>query len=184
MKRSELTVGEAYYHDGSPDWETGTWRGRRVVVLATEPYERISGPGWRTRQIEPSRDGKGNGVLVETADRSGKTAREVVQLAHLRGPYEQVKATVDAAAKTRQNREGAVKDAAIHRRADEEAAAVAAKARGITAWPAYAPHGPGQVRVDVVTFQAMLAALPEDWTFQAVLAVLPEGWRPETEETR
>lgn len=86
MKRSELQVGAHLYLDRSKDWDTARSygdhvHGSRVEVVAAEGYE----VGY-TGNIRP---GKGSGVLVQHIGRDGTVGRrDVVQLAHLRGPWE------------------------------------------------------------------------------------------------
>lgn len=93
MKRSELTVGAELYYAERYDWGNnhpadGTyagWRLGKATVLAVEPYAHETyGFGRRIRQT-----GRGNGVLVEIAGH-----QRLVQLANLRGPYEQTLAEV------------------------------------------------------------------------------------------
>lgn len=99
MRRGDLVVGESYYHDRSTQWR---WRGGgcRVVVLDTDPW--TEGRDWRH---EPRKTDRGNGVLVdmyyEDAPTRSVDRRCVVQLAHLRGPWEPTRAEVQRRVKER-----------------------------------------------------------------------------------
>lgn len=93
MKRSELTVGAELFYAEPSAWKDnqvpagdGGYRLGKAKVLAIEPYAYNA---WRPRgqEIEPA--SKGSGVLVEIAGH-----RRVVQLGHLRGPWEATLAEV------------------------------------------------------------------------------------------
>lgn len=102
MKRSEIRVGDVLYYAKPSDWDHGYIdpRGARVVVVSDRPHQRSTLYPYQLREISAGtgvlvdfvRDGAQDGPSV-TASRS---PRDVVQLAHLRGPYEQVAAEVEA----------------------------------------------------------------------------------------
>lgn len=92
MKRSELKVGDVLYLAKPRDYRED-YEGTKVTVLATTPHHYRSGyvPTGMSRYQEVN---SGGGVLVEVekpnfrGDGSTSTQKDVVQLAHLRGPYE------------------------------------------------------------------------------------------------
>lgn len=93
MKRSELVVGAELYHAKPRDWANNSTdhRGARVTVVSIAPYTRES-YSWN-KIYETS---KGTGVLVTFFKKDGTPddRQDVVQLAHLRGPYAEVAAQV------------------------------------------------------------------------------------------
>lgn len=93
MKRSDLVVGVHLYYSTHADWKHGSGiRNSHVVVRAVEPYARM---GFNFREVHEVR--KGTGVLVSSVLDDGMVSdhRYVVQLAHLRGPYEAAVALVE-----------------------------------------------------------------------------------------
>jgi hypothetical protein len=97
VKRSEIKVGEAYYYDRSNDWATPRFgAGTRVVVVDDKRY-RANDPLWGRRSQPYSQDPRGTLVLVDIyRDGNDGPSRDVVPLAHLRGPWESTSASVNA----------------------------------------------------------------------------------------
>ena len=156
MKRSELKVGDELYCDSPKNFQDAR-AGRKVTVLAIEPYGRRVGyvPRGESQFIKI---GKGSGVLV--ARGTDQEFRDVVQLGHLHGPYDEVAAEV---AKRRAEREAREQK----ERADRLAArnwAVAlvnrATAMGFTGTSVHGYHGrtPG-VTMGSDTFERLLNAI-------------------------
>lgn len=144
MKRSELKVGEAYYHDRGQKWATGEGyqTGKAVVVSLT--------------------GGRNGGVIVDlTTKRYGggedRTSRTSAALAHLRGPYEQTLAEVTKAVDERTAAYNAAMttERDLQRRA--EAAMQRAKATGIEVETrfGYGSH-PTLIQVSVGEFERLL----------------------------
>lgn len=96
MRRSEIKNGDVLYYDTSRHWQTSDTTGERVVVVDVEARYQSSRANWaQANPIQVSTDPKCQGVLVENP----QGARMVAQPSGLRGPYDQVKAEVDARAK-------------------------------------------------------------------------------------
>ena len=107
MKVKDLVVGQGYYLDSSPQWETYHSHGKKVTVLDTTGWtrNRTFGGGWRTEEPEKieTQSGvvpltrefahRGNGVLVRI-EKSGfqNEHTEVVQASGIRGGYDAIKA--------------------------------------------------------------------------------------------
>jgi hypothetical protein len=131
VKRSEIKVGEAYYYDRSANRETSGYGGAsKAVVVDGERYT-LNRDTWR-RRSEPDyrQDPKGTAVLVDiyyegVAGAVGQIVREAVPSAHLRGPYEETKAAIEAGRAKRRERE----EAASTARKDAHAAAEAIRDR-------------------------------------------------------
>lgn len=101
MKRSELKVGDELYYAKPRDWDHDH-AGNKAVVLAVEPHmarDMHIRRGERFVEID-----KGNGVLVEIHESRFSPRRDVVSLAHLRGPYAAVAAEVKIRAEQRRDR--------------------------------------------------------------------------------
>lgn len=95
MKRSDLKVGDELYYARPGEW-TDLRLGDKVTVVAVEPYQEIRST-WGMRRSEPYKQvPSGNGVLVEGPSWGGDLAKIVVQLGHLRGPYAETAAKVEA----------------------------------------------------------------------------------------
>lgn len=102
MKRSEIHVDDVLYYARPSDWDHGYTdrRGARVVVVSDRPWTRRGQWSYDLTEVA-----KGTGVLVDFV-RDGaqdgpdfaasRSSRDVVQLAHLRGPYDAVAAEVEA----------------------------------------------------------------------------------------
>lgn len=148
MKRSDLTVGAELAHAPSNDWETSPYAIRKVIVADTRPFTELSyRSAYRQRDLPPAAlvalaDGttvpahhfavadKGTGVLVHVTTEFG-TETMLVQLAHLRGAYEQVH---DRIAQAVMDRQAAAKAAAERKAAQVarvQAAAEALKEAGV-----------------------------------------------------
>ena len=91
MKRSELKVGDELYYAAPRNWEAG-YDGKRVTVLATEPYKQ---PDIWSRNGKPFQVSTGAGVYVRIHSKYGDNDT-VVQLGHLRGPWGTISAEVEA----------------------------------------------------------------------------------------
>lgn len=96
MKRSELNVGDELLYSRTNSWQTDDWSAAKAVVVSTEPCERVE--RWRGRGNETYRmHPQGRLVLVDLFyQRSNTPIRQPVSLAHLRGPYEDLKAKIEA----------------------------------------------------------------------------------------
>ncbi len=93
MKRTDLKVGDALYSAKPWQWDHHT--GDKATVVAVEPYK-ANKARWGFRADPYKQVEAGNGVLVEMAGWGGKPEKQVVQLAHLRGPYDEIAAQVAA----------------------------------------------------------------------------------------
>ncbi len=111
MKRAELHVGDELFYATPYNWRQ--FRGTKAVVVAVEPYKA------NTFARNPFLDTtSGPGVLVDLDYHAGPR-RDVVSLAHLRGPYATVEAQMEAA---RERRVAEYRDAADQRAARQDAA--------------------------------------------------------------
>lgn len=121
MKRSEVKAGEAYYYDRSNMWREYTSGGKKAVVVDDERYA-INSNLWRgSREPQYMKDPKGTAVLVDIHWDDGQPAREAVPTAHLRGPWEEAKAEVDALRAARRAEEEAKSEARAAARDEVEA---------------------------------------------------------------
>lgn len=107
MKRSELVVGAELYYARERDWDSPAYsdgRGKKVTVVAIEPWINARQTWDRADRIRQC--DKGNGVLVDGLIGWSETVeRDVVSLAHLRGPYEATAAMVAEWCKLRDAKE-------------------------------------------------------------------------------
>jgi len=173
MKRSELKVGEAYYYDRSTNWEDRSYGGgAKAVVVDDKGYTiRKSDWGWRRDEPRYYEDPKGTAVLVDIhIEQYGtpRVEREAVPVAHLRGPYEETKAAIDARVAARRDAE---RRTHTQREANREAGdrvANAAAAIGVSARQDFRVDD--RVSVPTAQFAAMVKALAET------------GWRYEKQE--
>lgn len=98
MKRSDLEVGESYYYDPSTEWARGRWLrdARRAVVVDEKRYivnRNVWSSGYSTYRENPT----GTAVLVDLyEDGRAEPVRGAVPAAHLRGPWEETRAAVQA----------------------------------------------------------------------------------------
>lgn len=119
MKRSELKAGGEYYYDRHQDWAEAKYgTGSKAVVVDDQRYA-VRESTWGHRSSERwYPNPKGTAVLVDLywLDHNGKekVERTAVPVAHLRGPWEQTQAAVDARVKALRERE----QAAVGRRQD------------------------------------------------------------------
>jgi len=109
MKRSELKIGESYYYDRSTNWAAGGYGTAHRVVVVDDKRYRIATSTWGFRAPRYTEDPKGTAVLVDIyRDGLARPARDCVPVAHLRGPWEETQAAVQA----RQDAERAAASAA------------------------------------------------------------------------
>lgn len=134
MKRSEIKPGDELYYDPATDWATrGYDYGRRAVVVDDERYKIIRRSTWDRRPDSYVQDPKGTAVMVDLHNGAdGDSIRKAVPMAHLRGPWAETLAAVEAAARKKQ-----ADDAAQSKRLTDAWAAAStlvglAKAAGIT----------------------------------------------------
>lgn len=118
MKRAELKVGDHLLYARPSAWDNCYSTGvQRVVVVSTAPHARARWSG-----NDPIEVKAGNGVLVQPVNPDGSVSNAytaVVQLSHLRGPYEATAAEFEerrkakhAAANAQQDRQRAAQDRA------------------------------------------------------------------------
>lgn len=127
MKRSDLKVGEAYYHDRSQKWASGDgWHTGKAVIV----------------DLNPARQG---GVLADLTIKNWRgeesTTQTTVTLAHLRGPYEQTLAEVTAANEKRVAQRRAADKAKRDARDRADAAVKRAADLGVRAHVSYQTVG-------------------------------------------
>jgi len=132
LKRSEIKVGGEYYYDRQQDWMVGKYGTGSKAVLVDDQRYSIS-KTWH-REHRYSRDPKGTAVLVDVYglnyDGTEKVERTAVPVAHLRGPWGQTKAEVDARIAAKKERDDNARSA---RNAEAANAAIArASALGLT----------------------------------------------------
>lgn len=98
MKRADIEVNGEYYYDRSGSWVAGGWgHAGRAVVVDDKRYA-VSG----FNDARYSESSRGNRVLVDLYRPNSTTpVRLAVPITHLRGPWEQTKALVEAAIKRR-----------------------------------------------------------------------------------
>lgn len=164
MRRTELKVNGEYYYDRTQGWQTGGSYGdqaRRAVVLDDKKYA----TSWNGRNIRESRNG--TGVLVQLYRRDGAPdgGQLVIPIAHLRGPWAEVKAQVDVRVKAAMSKHRA--EAAERARLLDVAdrAAKVAEAIGVRAYPTY--NADGDVRMSGTTLLAMALHLESiAWKYQ------------------
>lgn len=94
MKRSEIHVGDVLYYAKPGDWDRNVaapYKGNRVVVVSDKPHQLGSFHPYRPYEVA-----SGSGVLVDFVRETGAAARrDIVQLAHLRGPHDLIVAEVE-----------------------------------------------------------------------------------------
>lgn len=135
MKRGEIKAGESYYYDRSNDWRTPKYGyGIRAVVVDDKRY-RINQSTWGFRQTRYSEDPKGTAVLVDLyREGRDKPDRDVVPVAHLRGPWEATNAEVTAWCEERDAAAQAASDRADDLRERAKVAVERAEAFGVKTW--------------------------------------------------
>jgi hypothetical protein len=118
MKRSDLKVSEAYWY--APPWAWDNNNGRKAVVVDAARWREGFGRGdQRFYKLSDGEKGVG-GVLVEVHQEGHSPSREVVPLAYLRGPHDQVAAIV-------KERKAQAQQAAAERKARSDAFLARAK---------------------------------------------------------
>jgi hypothetical protein len=110
MRRTDVVVGQAYYHAPDADWKsrketTMPW-GRAVIVdVGHWMYPDRTGPD-DTGPQEPVLCGHGHGVLADLYPFGGQQwERKVVLIGALRGPYKEIRAQVEAVVQRRERLE-------------------------------------------------------------------------------
>jgi hypothetical protein len=93
VKRKDIKAGDELYYSSHRDWQISALGGLKVVVVDPQPYS-INQSSWGRTNWHPTP--RGTAVLVKVIGRHGER-EEVVPIAHLHGPYEQVKAAVEEA---------------------------------------------------------------------------------------
>lgn len=127
MKRSDLKVGEAYYHDRSQKWADGDGyqTGKAIIVS-------LNG-------------GRGDNPLVDLVVKNWRgeevTTRTSVTLAHLRGPWDTTLAEVTARNEKRIRARKAATEAATQARERAQDAIGRAAALGVEARASYRTDG-------------------------------------------
>lgn len=152
MRRADLRVGDRLYWAPGRGWadrsDDGCWG--EAVVVSVEPHEEVSGE---------RRGRKGDGVLVDLDVRplAGDPyhRRRVVYLSALRGPYEAVKARVDAAQAERLAQEAAERDHFAGERELRDRLIARASELGLVGVHA-ARHGVDTVKVTLATLAQLL----------------------------
>jgi len=168
MKRTELVVGAELYYARERDWATpeyGSGHGEMVKVLAVEPWE--DRPHYGMRDSRPMDERlraceKGNGVLVERQIGDWRSYRDIVFLAHLKGPYAATHATVSAWVRKRDEAKATAEDQRLdrHSRAKVSAASIDVRPVDVT-------YNGRNVTLDLATFEAMAVALAElGWRYE------------------
>jgi outer membrane murein-binding lipoprotein Lpp len=110
MKRADLEVGKSYYYSRNQDWMHNGYNSGRIVIVDAGHWEESGWIGWSGRNREPIKITKGGGVLVDVetpvyGDKSAtKMIRKVVNLAHIRGEYDETFQKVQNLAKIRDER--------------------------------------------------------------------------------
>jgi predicted trehalose synthase len=161
MKRTDLMVGEVLYHTRLRGWEDAAHSGHKATVVDTQPYRSLR-QGYYGRDRKPwAPDPKGAGVLVDI-DYGLGGVREVVSLATLKGPYEQVAAQVKEQAEARRARVQAANEARQAEASARDAMLARAEQAGIKASMVYEPaHRERYVMLPVKELARLLARLEE-----------------------
>jgi hypothetical protein len=168
MHRKDLVVGAELYYARERDWATpkyGSGRGEMVKVLAVEPWE--DRPYYGMRDSRPMDERlraceKGNGVLIERRIGGQPPWRDIVSLAHLKGPYAATHATVSAWVRKRDEAKATAEDQRLDRRSRASVAAASIDVR-----PVDLTYNGRSVTLDLATFEAMAAALAElGWRYE------------------
>jgi hypothetical protein len=162
MKRSELQVGDILFYARPVNWGGSHIPATaKVEVLAVEPHRRKE-----LNRREISQIDRGNGVLIAYVNSDCRT--DVVQLAHLRGPYDEVVAQVRRQAAVALAEREAARERAVQRRAlaaenDTARTAVTARAEaaGFIVRADYSDRVARIVSVDYETLAALLDRIDE-----------------------
>jgi hypothetical protein len=140
MKRSDLKVGEAYYHDRSQKWASGDGHqtGKAIVLSLTggrdgNPLVDLVVKNWRGEEV---------------------TTRTSVTLAHLRGPWDATLAEVTARNEKRIRARQAVAKAAAQARERVQEVLARATTLGVEARGSYRTDG--DVVLAVAEFEKLL----------------------------
>lgn len=152
MKRTELTVGAELYYARPYEWKNDR-TGDRVVVVATEPHRQRD---WIITEVPI-----GNGVLVNNPGKPERTV--VVPLGHLRGPYAEIKAEVEARAAERRKLRAEEEERRDRRR--DAAISIARRARdaGYATWLDQTPGQDLMIRLTPETLDRLLTAAEKGW---------------------
>jgi len=162
MKRNEIKAGMELYYDRSNNWQEGGYGSAAKAVVADDKRYRINRQTWGIRQPSYTEDPKGTAVLIDLHRPWGtgeiRVERTAVPAAHLRGPWEQLRAEIAARRDERRQvtERARAEEDALQKRAD------VAKARAVSAgFKVDVSGGYGRlpyVEVSVEEFERLLSA--------------------------
>lgn len=178
MKSAEINVGDVLYWNDDNRWQEGYGRGHRVVVI-----DKTVGHWYLDRAGTPHNHGSrvhnpygtwtNHGIVVEVQDGVGATRKEIVALRMLRGQYaicnviyeRGLAARNQAATEEEARREGlrVEHEAAVAR--STAALALAVQRGAVDLRDVF--HGGTTVEVTPEFLEALLAAVPSNWTYES-----------------